>query len=327
MNTNGNTIQGNFIGTNAAGMAAIGNGFADVPDNFVYGGIELFGGVQSTTIGGTAAGAGNLISGNAAQGVYISDPGTTLNVVQGNNIGLNVSGSAALGNAFSGIGIFTNSTSNTIGGTTAAARNVISGNMNQGVLLSGTGVSQNVISGNYIGTDLSGTASRPNAFSGVAIFGNATSNTIGGTSEGARNIIAGNSSDGVTFSGTGTELNSVQGNFIGLTVTGTTTLANAGSGVSLFGGANNNLIGGTTAGARNYICGNSGEGVFIVNSGTTSNVIQGNSIGQNFGGASPRATLIGALRLRPARKRIPSAAQPRARLTSSPLTVPKESRC
>ncbi len=283
-NTNGNTIQGNFIGTNAAGAVAIGNGFADVPNNFVYGGIELFGGVQSTTVGGTASGAGNLISGNAAQGVYMSDAGTTLNVIQGNNIGLNASGSAALGNAFSGIGIFTNSASNTIGGTTAGARNVVSGNMNQGILLSGTGVSQNVIAGNYIGTDLNGTVARPNAFSGIGLFGGASSNTIGGVSEAARNVISGNSSDGMTFSGSGTSSNNVQGNFIGLNASGTGTLANSGSGVSIFGSATNNVIGGTGAGMRNYISGNTGEGILMANNGTTGNQVQGNTIGRNFAG-------------------------------------------
>src|SRR6202043_3653662 len=133
--------------------------------------VSIFGGAQSTTIGGTTNGAGNLISANAAQGVYISDSGTNLNVVQGNNIGLNAAGTATLGNGFSGIGIFTGAQSNTIGGTTSAARNVVSGNKNQGILLSGTNVSQNVIDGNYIGTDLAGMTAQPNAFSGVGLFG------------------------------------------------------------------------------------------------------------------------------------------------------------
>jgi hypothetical protein len=78
----------------------------------------------------------------------------------------------------------------------------------------------------------------------------------------------------------------VQGNFIGLTVSGTSVLANAGSGVSIFGGATNNVIGGTAAGLRNFISGNSGEGVLIANSGTTGNLVQGNTIGLNFFGAA-----------------------------------------
>ena len=285
-NTNGTLIQGNFIGTDPTGMSAIGNGFADSPNQFIFGGVELFGSPQSTMIGGTAPGAGNLISGNGAQGVYISDTGTTLNVVQGNIIGLNAPGTAALGNGFSGVGIFTGAVSNTIGGTTAAARNVISGNLNQGILLSGTGVSQNTIAGNYIGTDLSGTVARPNAFSGIGVFGGASSNTVGGTAEGVRNVIAGNASDGITFSGSGVSLNNVQGNFIGLNASGTSALTNNGNGVSIFGAATNNVIGGTTAGVRNYISGNTGAGVLIANSGTTGNQVQGNTIGLNFAGTA-----------------------------------------
>ena len=287
-NTNGNTIQGNLIGTDPTGTSAIGNGFADLNPmhTFLYAGVAIFGAPQNTIIGGAASGAGNLISGNGAQGVYISDSGSTGTVVQGNNIGLNVSGSAALGNGFSGIGIFTGAQSTTVGGTTASARNVISGNMNQGILLSGTNVSQNVIAGNYIGTDLSGTVSRPNAFSGVGLFGGASSNTIGGPTEASRNIISGNASDGVTMSGTGTSANNVQGNFIGLTADGSTALANQGSGVSLFGSPTNNLIGGTAAGLRNYISGNVQEGVLIDNTGTTGNLVQGNTIGLTFSGAA-----------------------------------------
>jgi hypothetical protein len=284
--TNGNAVVGNFIGTNPAGTAAIGNGFADLPNNFRYAGVTLFGGVQSTVIGGTASGAGNVISGNAAQGVYISDTGTNFTAVLGNNIGVDAAGSSALGNGFSGVGIFTGAQSNTIGGTSAAARNIISGNMSEGILLSGTGVDQNVIAGNYIGTDLSGTLALPNTFSGVGLYGGASSNTIGGSTEGARNIISGNSSDGITVFGSGTSGNNVEGNFIGLDGSGTSAVANAGNGVGVFGGATNNVIGGSAAGLRNLISGNTGEGIAIGNSGTNGNVIQGNTIGLNFAGAA-----------------------------------------
>ncbi len=249
--------------------------------------------MQNTTIGGTASGAGNLISGNGAQGVYISDTGTNGTVVQGNNIGLNATGSAAISNGSSGVGIFTNASSNTIGGTSAAARNIISGNLNQGVLLSGTGVSNNIVSGNFIGTDITGTdftgtawREQGNAFSGVGIFGAASSNTVGGTSEASRNIISGNASDGVTILGSGTSGNNVQGNFIGLTVSGSSSLGNMGSGVSLFGAPTSNVIGGTNAGQGNFICANTGEGVLIANSGTTGNVVQGNTIGLTFSGSA-----------------------------------------
>jgi hypothetical protein len=126
-----------------------------------------------------------------------------------------------------------------IGGTTAAARNLISGNATGIVILSGTG---NVVEGNFIGTDVTG----GNAITqtGTAIDVRSNNNVIGGTSVAARNIIAGSGGfNGVDVrSGDG---NLVQGNFIGLDVTGTKALAPANA-VFLSGGTNT-LIGGLTA--------------------------------------------------------------------------------
>ena len=112
------------------------------------------------TIGGTTAGARNVISGNTGDGVDISGSGSTGNVVEGNFIGVNAAGTAALGNA-NGVGTFSGgvviesgASDNTIGGTTPGARNVISGNAFAGVFLNG--VSANVVQGNFIGTDVTG---------------------------------------------------------------------------------------------------------------------------------------------------------------------------
>ena len=70
-------------------------------------------GSSSVIIGGTAAGAGNLISGNATSGIEINDSKNTL--IQGNLIGLDQTGTLALGNSGAGVLIDNGSVSNTIG--------------------------------------------------------------------------------------------------------------------------------------------------------------------------------------------------------------------
>src|SRR5262249_12250360 len=156
-------------------------------------------------IGGTAAGDGNLISGNVGAGVVVSG---NYNVVQGNRIGTDVTGTAALGND---TGVSVSGSGNTIGGTVAAARNVISGNKNSGIVIS---VGSNLIQGNYIGTDDSGAKALGNQM-GMSISG--TNNTVGGTVAGTRNLISGNQGDGINVTGTGTV---ILGNFIGTDATG-----------------------------------------------------------------------------------------------------------
>ena len=112
-----------------------------------------------------------MISGNEGSGVSIS---ASENQLQGNFIGTDVSGTAALKN---GVGVLIDGGHNTIGGTTPAARNVISGNASDGVFISGAG-SGNLIAGNYIGVDVTGIAGLANDV-GVAV--SASNNTIGGT--------------------------------------------------------------------------------------------------------------------------------------------------
>ena len=129
--------------------------------------------------------------------------------IQGNYVGSDAGGSAALGNAGSGITI-TGASGNTIGGTTVAARNVISANTGNGVNIA-SGASANVIQGNFIGTDISGTAALGNGANGVVIT-SASNNIIGGTPAGAGNIIANSGNDGVLVdTGTG---NAIRGNSI-----------------------------------------------------------------------------------------------------------------
>src|ERR1035438_10259388 len=123
----------------------------------------------------------------------------------GHPLGPTRTGSNALGNAYSAVSMFGGPSFNTIGGTTAAARNILSGRTNRdGVFLSDPGSSNNVIQGNYIGTDISGTAPMGNNGVGVFVGTGATSNLIGGTVTGAGNVIAANVNDGLQLYGPGT---------------------------------------------------------------------------------------------------------------------------
>ena len=286
-NATGNLVQGNFIGTDVSGTAALGNTGQGVdifvaPDNTV-------GGTTGTTPAGPCTGACNVISANGFDGVFITGLDSTGNLVQGNFIGTDVTGAAALGNAGDGVGIEGDSnaaSSNTIGGTTAAARNIISGNNAHGVEIAGSTATGNIVQGNFIGTDVNGTADLGNAGSGVLVLAGASSNSVGGTTAGAGNVISGNDSVGISLSNAGTSNNLVQGNFIGTDVNGTADLGNSFDGVFIGGGATNNTIGGTTVAARNLVSGNDQFGIFIFDVGTSNNVLQGNFIGTDATGAN-----------------------------------------
>jgi len=148
--TTGNSVQGNKIGTDVTGMLALGN----------YRGILVEGGSSNNLIGGIDAGAGNLISGNNAAGIRISDAGTEGNLVKGNFIGIDVTGTSRLGNNV-GVRIAEGAANNVIGGTEEGARNVISGNDDTGVYMDTEeveGMTGNIVQGNYIGTDVTGSA-------------------------------------------------------------------------------------------------------------------------------------------------------------------------
>jgi titin len=278
--TSGNRVEGNFIGTNVSGTAAIPNG---------SGGISLSSGAVNNTIGGTVAGAGNVISGNTGNGIACNVSGT---LIAGNLIGTNAAGTAALPNTPSGIRMDL-ATNTTIGGTVAAARNVISGNTSTGISILGASNSGNTITGNYIGTDSSGTIAVGNQGGGFSIVNGAVNTTVGGTTAAARNVISGNTTFGVhiSFGATGTI---VQGNYIGTDVSGVLDLGNTTNGVEIL-SASNNTIGGTAAGAGNVISGNNQTGVDIsvVSTPATSNVVAGNLIGTNAAGNAAIPNLQG----------------------------------
>jgi hypothetical protein len=195
-----NTISGNLIGTDASGTRALANEGV---------GVGLAWGAQHNQVGGNAPGEGNVISGNTLEGVYAGDAGTMYNQVSGNIIGLDASGLAPLPNGWSGVNLAEGARDNLIGGATAAEANLIGANGGDGVTMAGAGVRDNVVRGNYIGTDATGEARLGNQQDGIGVADGAGPNTIG-----PGNIIAYNAQAGVAVSGSGTEGNTITTNAI-----------------------------------------------------------------------------------------------------------------
>ena len=272
LETNGdNRIEGCFIGTSTDGLSDLGNTLDGV----------FISESSGNTIGGAVAGARNVISGNGDDGVDLDGSGSTDNRVIGNYIGTDATGAVDLGNSDYGVEIDNGASNNTVGGSGAGEGNVVSGNDDDGFHIDGSTTTGNTVLGNYIGTDVSGTADLGNSGDGVEIHQGASSNTIGGTTAGARNIISGNEGEGVLIEGSGTSGNTILGNYIGTDVNGTAALGNDSDGVNIVLGASNNTVGGTTAGAGNVISENSGAGIEIDNPGTAGNAVLGNSIFSN----------------------------------------------
>ncbi|MCK4470249.1 MAG: CSLREA domain-containing protein, partial [Anaerolineae bacterium] len=137
-----NSIAGNYIGTDAAGALALGNGRE---------GIQIAGGAHDNVIGSTTPEERNVISGNDISGVGINEAHN--NIVIGNYIGTDASGAVALGNGRSGVFISLGAQGNVVGGTASGEGNVISCNSSKGVYIYASGTMSNTVAGNYIGTD------------------------------------------------------------------------------------------------------------------------------------------------------------------------------
>ena len=279
-NSDNNTIQGNYIGTDVTGTLDVNGTTASGTQS----GIDLFNGSSGNLIGGTLASQRNVISGNNWYGIEIVGVGSDSNIIQGNYIGLDATGTVALGNASGGASFWNGAANNIIGGSASGAGNVISGNglgiVSGGGTITPTG---NSIVGNYIGTDVTGTLALSNHGFGIEIQ-RGTGMTIGGTSALASNVISGNDSSGIFLSSANSSNNTIIGNNIGTNAGGTSKIANGADGISFVLGASNNIVGGATVGSRNIISGNNATGVYVSDSTTTGNRILGNYIGLNATG-------------------------------------------
>jgi parallel beta-helix repeat protein len=268
MSAVGNWIAGNYIGLDSTGLLSVSNASH---------GISLSG-ANSNHLGGSVAGARNVISGNGVNGIYIYN-GSSGNLIDGCYVGTDATGTSRVANGSRGVRI--DSSGNTVGGTDPGAGNVISGNSGNGIYLNGSSASNNLVQGNFVGTDASGTNSLGNSNSGISISG-AAQNLIGGTAAGAGNLVSGNLSTGILLSAANG--NQIQGNYIGTERTGQSALANAFEGINC-NGAVSNAIGGQAPGAGNLISGNTTRGLWLQNSSW--NTIAGNSIGIAADGVSP----------------------------------------
>jgi hypothetical protein len=235
-------VESDWIGT-SDGVNPSPNGY----------GVLINNGATKNTVGGTATGAGNVISGNKGEGVFILNGGTTDNQVLANLIGTTADGSHALPNQ-TGVGITGGASNNTVGAV--GAGNVISGN-NTGVHISDSGTTGNQVLANFIGTTADGSQALGNSGDGVDIFLQASNNAIGAA--GAGNVISANGAHGVAIvSANG---NQVLDNLIGTTADGSHALGNGYNGVLIGLGSNNNTVGG--AGVGNLIAYNGAAGVVV----------------------------------------------------------------
>jgi parallel beta-helix repeat protein len=294
----GNTVRLNLIGNNIGdglrlegvapdltrGTVVLANNIIGQVPNAGAGsagsGISLIGNVQSNSIGGLVFGTGNIMGGNAGNGIEIRLGGggevPTGNTISQNYIGLNSAGNAASPNLLSGVFI-AGGTANTVG-----PGNVISANTLNGITLAGPPAGGNPVQGNLIGLDASGSFALGNQLNGVFVS-NVPNVLIGGTAAGLRNVVSGNLSNGISLVGAGTSGNLVQGNFIGTGADGSAAVANQGDGINLA-DAPNNTLGGTTAAAANTLSGNRGNGITIAGAAAVNNLVQGNRIGTDPGG-------------------------------------------
>lgn len=247
-----NVVQGNYLGTDPTGTVARPNGGDGL---YVYSSAK-------NVIGGPAVNLGNVVSGNLGHGIHV-DTGGDKNLILGNEIGTNLAGTAALGNAGNGVLLGLATAKNVIGAGGASA-NLVSGNGAAGIALDRAAGHQ--IAGNRIGTNAAGNAKIPNGV-GIVLSG-ATKNTIG--EDEVPNVISGNSGGGIRLVDHADE-NDVVGNLIGTDADGTAPLGNGGPGVGIDGSAEN-LVQSNTIGDNDF-------GVGLSGSDARENLIRANTIG------------------------------------------------
>jgi hypothetical protein len=277
-------IAGNFIGTNAAGTSDLGNGADGVS-------IRSSGNV----VGGPANAAQNVISGNGENGVSVRLAGATNNTISNNHIGTDENAEEDLGNSVSGVcvedapGVIVGGDAPGGAGQDAGGEqgegNIISGNNEHGVEIIGDGASGSKVLGNYIGVNRNGNgfSNIGNTLDGVLVstatqveIGGTTGTTPDGPCAGLCNVISDNGRHGVEIANSTSASNKVLGNRIGTDRNGGSDFGNVQDGVLVQ--SSGNVIGGTSAAARNVISGNDQYGVHLSGSGSTDNEVLGNFI-------------------------------------------------
>lgn len=222
--------------------------------------------------GGNSTVKGLIINRFSGNGMILVNKGG--NTIKGNWIGLDKTGTSAAKNGKKGIVVSTSN--NTVGGTTAKDRNVVSGNGSDGVQMWSSASYSNVVIGNYIGTDHTGEKAIGNAAVGVSI-NSAGKNRVGGTASGERNVVSGNRTNGFVVNGSGAKENKIIGNYVGLNAAGTKAIANQSYGIEI--SRENNVV------QKNVVSGNVKSGVVLWLSSAYGNKINGNLIGTDKNGS------------------------------------------
>jgi len=261
-----NKFTGNYLGCNHDGTQRKGN----------YNAIEIISGANNNQVGGRALSERNLVSGNEYAGIRISD--AHHNLVINNWVGIDRTGSIELHN-YDGITVEGAAAFNQIGGDSACERNVTAGNVAYGVDIFGVGCEGNLIQGNFIGTDATGSYAIPNTY-GLLFDDRSHNNFVGGYNPGEGNLISGNTAFGAYFYNNGTNTNSLIGNLIGTNISGTAAIPNE-TGVHIDGCTYANFV------DSNLISGNRANGITLFATYSDYNTIIRNKIGTDITGTLP----------------------------------------
>lgn len=273
VNAHENRVERNKIGTAVDGQTALAN------EEF---GVRIRSAARKNTV------YDNVIAANKLDGVVIKEAHE--NRIRANKIGMNERGTQAVPNEDNGL-VIENGRENHIGGPSGSfspfsfiARlfgrgnqaNVISGNQDNGVVIRGSSAIENQIEGNLIGTNLDGNQARANDDSGLVLYDGANKNKI------FKNLISGNTDQGIRLFGNGTDENQFQENTVGLNKAQTAKLSNGQAGVWLHAGPQKNQFGDLVPGKGNVISGNNRGGIVVDNS--SRNKFYSNTIGLNGAG-------------------------------------------
>lgn len=261
VNSNSNSVKGNYVGLNRTGSGAIKN----------YDGVSIEGTSNNNVIGGYNSASRNYVSGNDAYGIPIFGGSCFHNLVIGNYIGTDVTGNVAVPNTY-GVLCDDGASYNRVGGYAAGAKNLISGNSGYGIFLYNPQTQYDSIVGNIIGLNFDGTTKLPNA-NGIVIDGPTYHHFIDS------NVISGNLQNGVDLHIGGTDSNIIIRNFIGTDFSGVADFGNSFDGIRIAEGPKYNQIG--MEGKGNIIAFNGSSGISVMTDSAKYNRFTENRIFSN----------------------------------------------
>jgi parallel beta-helix repeat protein len=274
-----NTLNGNFIGTNAAGLASLGNAGDGVAINGA--GLNALIGCGVTNNPFVYY---NVVSGNGGNGLHVTSSDNV--TVQGNFFGIGADNTTIVANAGDGVLVDGSSHNTQVGGVIPLG-NVAAGNAKNGIEVTGTAAGFTTF--NTFGGLLAFKGAAPNGNDGVLITATGGNQTV------RTNVLSGNANNGLEIGGSASGV-TVDPNIIGLDTTGFALLPNGNDGVLIDGNANNNAIGGYLVSVipQNTFSGNKGYGIAITGS-AYANAIFNTYIGTGVLGVSAMPNQLGGM--------------------------------